>query len=417
MRKTLPENGTSWQELEDTLGASGARDVRWRDGRAAVYVFHSGEDVMQVAHDAYGMFIAENGLGPAAFPSLKRMESEVVDIALGLQQAPESAAGGMTSGGTESIVMAMKACRDWRQANAPVMGVPKVVVPYSAHPAFNKGAHMLGMEVVRVPVREDLQADVPAMANAVDDDTVMLVGSAPCFPYGIVDPIAALGDLAEQSGAWLHVDACVGGYLSPFMQEVRHASGRSDLPARDFAVPGVSSISLDLHKYAYAAKGASTVLYRDRSYFEAQVFNFADWPCGNMYTPTLAGTRPGGAIAAAWAVLHYLGRQGYVERAARIDAVRERISAWTEEHGLRVLGDPMLSIIAFTDPEGDILAAGDGLYRAGWFSSRVRNPDGIQYMISPEHDRFIEEYLQTLQPLVAEARSAGSRGERDISYS
>ena len=405
MATQIPEHGTDWATLSAGLQDARGGDVAWRDGRAAVYVFHSGEDVLQVAHDAYGMFISENGLGPAAFPSLKRMESEVVSIALDLQQAPEGAAGCMTSGGTESIVMAMKACRDWSAEHRPVAGVPKVVAPYSAHPAFDKGAHMLGMEVVRVPISADFTADADALAGAVDARTVMLVGSAPCFPYGTVDPISDLSDIAQTRDLWLHVDACVGGYLTPFMREVHDKVGRAPLPPCDFALPGVSSMSLDLHKYGYAAKGASTVLYRAKAYRDAQVFHFDDWPCGHMYTPTLAGTRPGGAIAAAWAVLHYLGREGYVARAERIHNVRERIKSFCDDHGLEVYGDPGLSIIAFGDPQADILAAGEGLYAEGWFSSRVQNPDGIQYMISPEHDQSIDGYLAALERCVAAARA------------
>jgi sphinganine-1-phosphate aldolase len=177
-------------------------------------------------------------------------------------------------------------------------------------------------------------------------------------------------------------------------------------------------MSLDLHKYGYAAKGASTVLYRDKSLHAAQVFDFADWPCGRMTTPTFAGTRPGGAIAAAWAVLHYLGEAGYVERAQRIDAVREKVSGFCAQHGLVVYGDPQLSIIAFGDPEGDILAAGEGLYKAGWFSSRVRSPDGIQVMLSPEHDRFIDGYLHEVAQQVQRVRAgAVKRRSEDIRYS
>jgi glutamate/tyrosine decarboxylase-like PLP-dependent enzyme len=403
--------------LQSELVRAGSRDVKWREGRAAVYVFNSGEDVMQVAHDAYGMFIAENGLGPAAFPSLKRMEQEVVEMALSLQHAPDGAAGSMTSGGTESILLAMKSCRDWSQDHRPVPGKPKVVVPYSAHPAFNKGAHLMGLEVVRVPLRADFTADMAAMAAAVDSRTIMIVGSAPCFPYGVIDPVPELSTLAAERGLWLHVDACVGGYLSPFMRQVREERQLVPLTSWDFSNPGVASMSLDLHKYGYAAKGASTVLYRDKSMHEAQIFDFADWPCGRMTTPTFAGTRPGGAIAAAWAVMHYLGFAGYLARARRIDAVRERIAGFCRDNGLTVHGDPQLSIIAFGDPSGDILAAGDGLYRAGWFSSRVRRPDGIQVMLSPEHDKVVDTYLDEVLRQVQRARREGARSSGEVRYS
>lgn len=405
MRTSLPETGRPWSELETAMLDWRGGDVQWRQGRAAVYVFHPGDDVLQVSHDAYGLFIAENGLGPAAFPSLKRMEREVVEIALGLQQAPEDAAGTMTSGGSESIFMAVKACRDWSRHERPVDGVPQVVVPYSAHPAFDKAAHLLGLEVVRVPLGPDLLADPERMAESVTGRTIMLVGSAPCFPYGLIDPIAALSQLALDRGIWLHVDACVGGYLSPFVAELGE-----DLPPWDFRLPGVCSMSLDLHKYGYAAKGASTVLYRSREQRDAQVFHFDDWPCGHMYTPTLAGTRPGGAIAAAWAVLNYLGREGYVARARQILEARAQLLRGLDALGLEVFGEPRLSIVAFgASPPAqlDMLAVGEGLYRDGWFSSRVRDPDGIQVMLSPEHQRWMGDYLDVLDRWV----QRGRRGE------
>jgi len=239
------------------------------------------------------------------------------------------------------------------------------------------------------------------------------VGSAPCFPYGLVDPVADLGRLAERRGLWLHVDACVGGYVAPFVREVG-----VEVPAFDFALPGVSSMSADLHKYGYAAKGASTVLYRDRAMLQAQVFDFDDWPCGRMVTPTLAGTRPGGAIAAAWAVMNYLGRAGYVDRARRISSTREKLTAGVRQLGMDTFGEPRLSIAAFGTAQFDVLAAGERLYAQGWFSSRVRDPDGIQYMISPEHDKTIDAYLAVLGRAVADVRAGKvAQSGGDIRYS
>lgn len=414
MRTELPKTGTEWPLLAERMGDYAVNDVQWRDGKASVYIFHSGDDVMQVAHDAYGMFIAENGLGPAAFPSLKRMESEVINMALGLQQAPEDAAGGMTSGGSESILLAIKSCRDHAYANGR-QGQLEIVAPYSVHPAFDKGAQLMGMRVVRVPCGSDYRADVAAMAAAVTEQTAMLVGSAPCFPYGVIDPIEALGALAEERGVWLHVDACVGGYINPFLRMVDPDGGPEPY---DFSIPGVSSMSLDLHKYGYAAKGASTVLYRDKELRSHQAFDFDDWPCGRMYTPTFAGTRPGGAISAAWAVMNYLGEAGYAARAEQVLNARRQLTEGVVNLGLQVYGDPRSSIVAFGWDDGDILAVGEGLYEEGWFSSRLRDPDGIQLMISPEHIKTMPNYLKVLEKMVEEVR-LGKRIRRagNVSYS
>ena len=413
MRKSLPEAGQSWENLQDEMAELRKHDVDWRNGRASVYVFHPGDDVLEVAHGAYGAFISENGLGPAAFPSLKQMESDVVDMALSLQSAPEGGAANMTSGGSESILLAIKACRDWHAANRPVPGVPEIILPYSGHPAFDKGAQLMGLKVVRTALTAEFEADVAAVADAISDNTVMIVGSAPCFPYGVTDPIPALSDLALDRGVWLHVDACVGGYVAPFMREIDPL-----VPPYDFALPGVRSMSADLHKYGYAAKGASTVLYRDASDRDAQVFDFDDWPCGRMVTPTFAGTRPGGAIAAAWAVMHYLGRSGYVERAERIYRARAMLENALDRLDLKVYGSPRLSLIAFGDERLDMLAVGQHLYRAQWFSSRVRNPDGIHLMVSPAHEASMEDYIEVLARAVETVRSSGeTAGQRDIGYS
>ena len=413
MTTVLPQVGTTWPVLEAHMKDSAKHDVQWRDGKASVYVFHSGDEVMQVAHDAYGLFIAENGLGPAAFPSLKRMESEVVSIALALQNAPEGAAGSITAGGSESILLTIKACRDQARTNG-AQGELDIVAPYSVHPAFDKGAHLMGLNVIRVPVGEDFCADTQAMADAITPQTIMLVGSAPCFPYGVIDPIGALSDLALERGLWLHVDACVGGYINPFLAQV----SSSPPPSYDFAHPGVSSMSLDLHKYGYAAKGASTVLYREKSQRNYQIFDFDDWPCGQMFTPTFAGTRPGGAIAAAWAVLHYLGNAGYCERAGKVDAAKTELIDGIGALGLHVFGDPRSSIVAFGWNGGDILAVGEGLYEDGWFSSRVKNPDGIQVMISPEHHKSMSKYLISIEKCVSEVKSGKRiRQVEKVSYS
>ena len=409
MRKTLPRRGRDWQSLETELGAFAERDARWRDLRTAVFVFHAGDDVLEVAKSAYAMYQSENGLGAgSAFPSLARMEEEVVSIGLALLNAPAHACGDMTSGGSESIFLALKACRDEARARgAPPRGL-QVVMPGSAHPAFDKAAAYLDLEVLRVPVASDYRANVAAMAEAASPRTIMLVGSAPCFPYGVIDPIPALGELAASRRIWLHVDACVGGYLAPFVR-----MNGAELPPFDFSVPGVRSISADLHKYAYAAKGASTLFHRDAEQREFQVFSCDAWPVGTMRTPSAAGTRPGGAIAAAWAVLHYLGEEGYRDKARQITRTRERLEAAVADlPELRIVGRPQLGLVAYTSDAIDIHAVAEQLSDRGWFSPRLDDPPAIHLMLSPEHARVMDEYIADLHRAVrrvaASARKASS---------
>ncbi|MFP6816416.1 MAG: aminotransferase class V-fold PLP-dependent enzyme, partial [Pseudomonadales bacterium] len=233
MKHVMPERGTDWPGLKQTMIERGAGDAKWREGKTAVYVFNAGEDVARVQREAYTLYMSENGLGPLAFPSLKQMEDEVIGMGLSLLHAPDDAAGTMTSGGTDSITMAVKAARDYAVANRGVdIAKANIVAPWSAHPAFDKAATLMHLSIRRIRVGDDLLADSQAMAGALDDDTIMLVGSAPSFPYGLIDDIGALGSVAASAGVWLHVDACVGGYIAPFVR-----MNGVDIAAFDFAVP------------------------------------------------------------------------------------------------------------------------------------------------------------------------------------
>lgn len=402
----LPKHGTDWSALKAQMQERGSHDVNWRAGKTAVYVFNAGPDVAQVQQEAYAMFMSENGLGPAAFPSLKRMEDEVIAMGLGLLHAPRGAAGNITSGGTDSITMAIKAARDYARAERGLAGQGNIVAPWSAHPAFDKAAMMMDLEVRRVPC-SDLLADAAAMEQAIDVNTIMLVGSAPCFPYGLMDPIAALGEVAERQNVWLHVDACVGGYIAPFVR----MNGAAIAPF-DFEVPAVRSMSADLHKYGYCAKGASTVLFRSEALREHMVFHCADWPGGKMTTPTLAGTRPGGAIAAAWAVMNFLGEEGYRAKHKLVTDTRERIGAGAEALGFHILGAPQLGLIAFGHGEVNAFAVWGKLFERGWFTSVTSEPRGLHLMLSPFHAQVADVYLADLE-WALEAVKAGSASVKE----
>lgn len=401
---TLPAKGAPWDVLRARMVEMGQRDVKWRDGKAAVYVFNAGEEVDRVQKEAYALFASENGLGPAAFPSLARMEKEVLANGLSLLHAPEGAAGAMTSGGTDSILMAVKAARDHARKARGIDGPLNLVLPRSAHPAFDKACAVMEIEVRRTPLKAFL-ADPAAMEAAVDDATIMIVGSAPCFPYGLIDPIAALGELAERRNLWLHVDACVGGYIAPF---VRMNGG--DIPPFDFAVPGVRSMSADLHKYGYCAKGASTVLFRGEALRQHMIFEVGDWPAGRMTTPTLAGTHPGGAIAAAWAVMNFLGVEGYRAKHGEVRKAREIIEAGVRARGFTVIGEPQLGIVAFTRDDVDCLAILGKLYERGWVTSATSEPRGLHLMLSPVHLGVAEQYLSDLDWATEAARGQTGAG-------
>ena len=411
MTSTLPDAGTAWPALKARMADYATGDVAWRDGKTAVYVFNAGLEVEQVQKEAYALFMSENGLGPGAFPSLKRMEDEVVGFGLSLLHGPEGASGAITSGGTDSITMAVKAARDYARKEKGVAGPLNIVLPRSAHPAFDKAAAVMEIEVRRTPLI-DYHADPAAMAAACDASTMMIVGSAPSFPYGLIDPIQALSDLAQARGLWLHVDACVGGYIAPFVR-----MNGADIAPFDFEVPGVRSMSADLHKYGYCAKGASTVLFRDAAFQKFMIFDFRDWPGGRMITPTLAGTRPGGAISAAWAVMNFLGVAGYREKQGQVTGARAKIAAGAEALGFKVLGQPKLGILAFNHSDADSVALWSKLRERGWFTSLATEPKSLHLMLSPFHLEVADTYLTDLAWALGEVRGGATPGAAEVRYS
>lgn len=403
----LPAKGRRWAEVKADLLDRGSGDAKWRDGKTAVYVFNAGDEIATIQKEAYTAYMSENGLGPAAFPSLAQMEKDVLSMALGLLHGPDGSTGAMTSGGTDSITMAIKTARDYARANGKAQEKSNIVLPQSAHLAFDKAGQLMDVEVRRISLKTDgtFEADVEAMESACDADTIMMVGSAPNFPHGVIDPIAALGEAAERKAVWLHVDACVGGYFAPFAR-----MNGVPVPAFDFEVPAVQSMSADLHKYGYAAKGASTVMFRSKELYEHMPFDFACWSGAPMKTPTLAGTRPGGAISAAWAVMNYLGVDGYCRLQGEVCATRERVEKGVRALGFEVLGNPLLGLIAFRHPKHHAFAIYGEMYRRGWFTSATVEPPSLHLMLSPKHSEFIDAYLEDLAVSVR-AIAAGEDGK------
>jgi len=413
MTKGLPERGRPWAELAGVMADLKRDDLDWRGGRHAAFVWHAGDEVERVAREAYALFMTENGLGLRVFPSLRRMEGEVVAMVAGLVGGDAAVRGHMTSGGTESIFLAAHAAREWARRHRLDVAAPEIVAAFSAHPAIDKAAHYLGMRVVRVPTGADFRADTAAMAAAVTPRTVMCYASAPTYSLGVVDPVAALGALAQSRGLWLHVDACVGGILGPFVRELGYP-----VPAFGLDLPGVASLSADLHKSGYAAKGASVILYRDAEREAAGRYEFSDWPTGLYAVPTFAGTRPGGAIAAAWAVMHFLGAEGYRRIAAVVMEARERLVAGLARiEGLHLWGRPDLWAVAYGSEDVDIHAVADAMTTRRWSVGRVRTPPGIHLMLTPVHAPIVEAYLADLEAAVAAVRvGAGTASRTPVVY-
>jgi len=375
----MPEIGLPSSEVMQTLITLKQRDQDWRGGRVFSLVYSAGDDVHELLSDAQSLFSAENGLNVLAFPSIGVMQHDIVCNTATLLGADDPAAGGaiegyLTSGGTESLLQAVKTARGVGRARG--IARPGVVAAESAHAAFTKAADYFDVDLVRVPVDADFRVSAGALAEACSDSTMMVVGSAPTYPQGVIDPIGDIAALALDRGILCHVDACMGGFLLPFLREL----GRVDEPF-DFAVPGVTSMSADVHKYGYASKGVSVILYRTHELARHQVFVTTDW-LGGLYASTaMAGTRPAGPVAAAWAALMHIGHQGYLEltRIAH-DAARELRAGIEAIDALEVRGEPPATVIAFgaRDPSAlDIFAVGERLATGGWYLDRQNRPDSL----------------------------------------
>jgi sphinganine-1-phosphate aldolase len=383
-------------------------DVRWRDGRAFTLVYYAGSDVLAVAEEAYRRYSTENALNTDAFPSLRTIQAEVVAIVGDWLEAGDQGAGFMTSGGTESILLAVKAARERGRAELGI-GEPNVVLPSSAHAAFEKGCNYFGLESRRVPVAADWRADVAAMEAAIDHNTVLLVGSAPQYPQGVIDPIEQIAALAAAHNINCHVDACMGGVVLTYLARLGEP-----IPPWNFAVPGVTSISVDLHKFGYTAKGASVIMHRTKQLRSYQTYVTDNWLGGVYGSSGVLGTKGGGSMAAAWAVMHYLGDEGYmrVTDAARRACVElaDSIAAIPQ---LTIRARPEATLLAFgaTDPaELDVFAVADGLWRRSWYIDRQGPPPSLHCTVSNVHQDKIAQFVADLRAAIDEAEASAQTG-------
>lgn len=396
--RSLPEAGLSREQVKEALADRASQDEQNLESRMMTGgTYPAGEDVLEVAKEAYSQFFSTNPLYSSVFKSLARMEREVIRMAGALHHGSD-VHGSITSGGSESILMGVKIARDRARVRHPEIDRPEMVVPMSAHPAFWKAAHYFGLKLVEVPLTADLLVDVDTYLERVSENSVLLVASAPSLTLGMVDPVEELAAFAAERDLSCHVDACVGGYFLPFLERLGH-----EIPVFDFRLPGVTTMSADLHKFGFAAKGASSILCRDAEVFEHQVFKFGaphrpdDW----YYTPSMTGTRPGGAVAAAWAVMMYLGMKGYMRLANQaMEDTRRLWNGINSIDGLQVLGAPVMTVFGCgsTDSALDIFAVAEGMEQRGWLVAREEWPSrSIRFMQSPGHGPYMDAYLADLR--------------------
>ncbi|HEX9683013.1 MAG TPA: aspartate aminotransferase family protein [Acidimicrobiales bacterium] len=387
----LPDQGLKKDELLARLDEMRAGDADWRSGRTFSLVYNLDDDEHEEALEEVAIrFLHENALNPFKFPSLVQMDQEVVSAAGHLLHAPDPRHGKLTSGGTESLFLAVQSARDWAR-NVGGIAEPNLVTPITAHPALAKAAHYLDIEQRKVGVGPSGRVDPDSIEAAMDSDTALIVGSAPNYPFGVIDPIPELGEIAQRHGTLLHVDGCLGGWLLPFWEELGER-----LPCQwDFRVPGVTSISADVHKYGYAYKGASVIIYRDKAVLEQQYFLYDEWPGGLYGSATTAGTRSASPIAGAWAATRLLGHDGYLAATAKVrDAFHAFIEGIEAIEGLVVTGTPDVACFEFGSDRYDIAAIGDVMDDRGWHLDRQQG--GLHLIVFPFHTKIVPEFLDDL---------------------
>jgi glutamate/tyrosine decarboxylase-like PLP-dependent enzyme len=406
---SIPKHGLSRDEVIRRLEAFRAGDMKWRDGRTWAYVYDPGREAEEVIKQAFSMYLTENALDPTVFPSTLLLENELVGLAAAHLKGDADVVGNFTSGGTESIILAVKTARDRARALRPEIREPELVLPSTAHAAFQKACHYLDVRPVIVPVDpKSFKADPAAMRAAVTKQTLMLVGSAISYAHGVVDPIRELGEIALEKDLLLHVDGCMGGFLLPYFRRLG-----APVPDFEFNVPGVTSISMDLHKYAFAAKGASVILHKNKELRKYQIYACANWTGYTVINPTVQSTKSGGPLAAAWAVLHFIGDDGYLEIARNVlDATRRIAAGVSEIPGLRLLGQPEMNLVAFTSDEVSVFHVIDEMKQRGWYIQPQlgfdSSKENIHLSINPASVHWVDALLADLRECVEKARALPS---------
>ena len=402
MHKAMPGQGRDSEQILAELEAFKQQDPKYKDGRVWSLVYYLDEQHSDFLKQSYHSYACENGLNPGAFKSLKKMETEVISATADILNGTDEVCGVVTSGGTESCLMAVKTYRDMARDQRGVKR-PEMILPVTAHVAWFKASEYFGVKIRLVPLKADFTPDLKKLKRLINRNTVMILGSAPEYPHGTISPVEEMGEIAQAKSIPLHVDACVGGFILPFM-----AMNGEELPPWDYRVPGVTSISADIHKYGYAAKGASTITYRNLDYLRYQMFVYQNWPGGVFASSALLGTRPGGSYAAAWGVLQYFGKEGYRKLAAdtleAVNRLKEGIAAVPE---LEVMGAPQGPLFSYrsTDPDLNIYAVGDQMDALGWQVNRNQYPPGLHAMVTAQHLAVVDNYLSDLRAAVAAVKA------------
>ncbi|MGD2269728.1 MAG: aspartate aminotransferase family protein [Desulfobacterales bacterium] len=412
----IPEKGMAKEDIFETLASYKNKDLDWKSGKVLGYVYYPGKKAHDVIDRAYTMYLTENALDPTTFPSLLQLENEVVGMVANLLRADKAVVGNFTSGGTESLILALKTARDYARATKPHIEAPEMVMPVTAHASLYKAAHYLQVKPVVTAVQDaSFRADIRAMREAITPNTILLVGSAPEYAHGVVDPIAEIGELALEKDILFHVDACVGGIHLSYMRQLGYP-----VPEFDLTVPGVTSISADLHKYGYAAKGASIVLYRNKELRRHQIFACSRWMGYTVINPAVTSSKSGGPMAAAWAVMKYLGDDGYKEIVREVMQATKIVTEGIQAiEGVRILGTPDMCMfaVASTSEKINVYRLADEMKKRGWYLQpqfkRQNSPANLHISMNritvPQAEAFLRDFEETIEELKTQEVDAETR--------
>jgi len=410
----LQPKGVSQDAVLEDLNLFAENDVNWRTGKVLSGLYDPGRDAHALAMEAYSRFLAQNALYVNMYPSIGRLEREVVASAKELLRADDDAAGNITSGGTESIFMAVKTARDWARENRSQIKNPEIVLPVTAHPAFLKAAHYFGLGIIQTSVdRTGFRADIAAFKAALGPNTIIAAGSAPNFSHGTVDPIAEMSAAAKAKNILFHVDGCVGGI---YLSILRRMGGT--VRDFDFSLPGVSTISIDLHKYGYTPKNASVILYRNRDLRKYAWFVCTSTTQYAVINPTAQSTRTGGPIAAAWAVLRFLGEEGYQNIVCQSqEATKSMLDAIERIEGIHVLGDPDMCMFTIASDELNIFEIDDEMRLRNWQMlpqfACGGSPENLHISLTRANIPHIQRLIDDLREVVEALKEKGSSVNRE----
>jgi len=411
--RELPKEGIKREEILDLLSSFSKKENEvWKRGKVSGAVYHGEEDLVSFFEKIYHIYSQSNALHPDIWPSITKFEREIVSMSSSIMHGDERVRGAVTSGGTESILLAMKTYRDYMKKERGILE-PEIIIPSSAHAAFLKASEYFNIKTNIVPLNEDFTADVEAVKNLVNKNTVAIVGSAPSFPWGTIDPIKELAEIAQDHGIGMHVDACLGGFILPWAKKAGY-----EVPDFDFRLDGVTSISMDTHKYGFAPKGTSVILYRNSDLFKEQIYVNGNWQGGIYFTPTMAGSRPGFPIVAAWAVMVTMGEKGYLDATKKIlDTGKYIIENVKRIKSLKVLGKPLWVIAITSDAMDPYLLMDEMAYR-GWMLNGLFNPPAFHIALTIRHtidgvkEMFIRDLSESVENL--EKKKTGPSGMAPI---